>query len=268
MELTAGKTAVVTGAASGIGLALTNAFAARGLNVVLADVNEDALAAAGDVVRSKGGRAVECRCDVAVADEVERMRARALRNFGRVDIICNNAGVMLPFEPTWQHSLAEWKWLLGINLMGVVHGIQTFLPLLVEQRSGHLLNTASMAGVATIPFNGPYNASKHAVVALTETIAAEMVQLRLPIGATVLCCGLVATGIRSSVQKRPGAAAYNGEAAGSATTPTEAGGNHLSADEVAALVMKAIEINQLHVFTNPGSAERIQARIDRLVADL
>lgn len=271
MQLKAGQVAVVTGAASGIGFALAAAFAARGLHVAMADVDEAALEVARRRIRADGaqGTAAAFRCDVASGAEVERLRDDALARFGRVDILCNNAGVILPFRPIWEHGEADWDWLLGINLRGVINGIRAFLPLLVEQRSGHVLNTASMAGVSTIAFNGPYNASKHAVVALTETIAAEMAALDIPVGATALCTGLVATNIRRSASRSPGAAPQaDRPGATEATAPAEAAGTAITAEEVAAMTLAAIEENRLHLFTNAGSAERIQARIDRLLASL
>ncbi|SCW90381.1 Short-chain dehydrogenase [Sphingobium faniae] len=267
MELKTGQTAVITGAASGIGLALAAAFATRGLNVVMADIDETALQSAAAGLRGAGA-ALTVRCDVSRPEEVEQLRDAALARFGRIDILCNNAGVILPFRPLWTHEATDWDWLLGINLHGVINGLRTFLPLLVEQRSGHVLNTASMAGVSTIAFNGPYNAAKHAVVALTETIAAEMAELGIPVGASVLCTGLVSTNIRHSARHRPGAMADEGKQEDSATAPAESAQASISPQRVADMTLAGIEADRLHIFTNPGSAERVQARIDRLLANL
>lgn len=264
MRLERGQTAVVTGAASGIGLALVTAFASRGLNVVLADIDEAGVRAAAANLEGAFGQ----RCDVADSADVDRLRAAALDRFGRVDIICNNAGVILPFRPIWEHTATDWSWLTGINLHGVINGIRAFLPLLVEQRAGHVLNTASMAGVSTIPFNGPYNATKHAVVALTETIAAEMAELGIPVGASVLCTGLVATNIRHSPTRRPGAQPDEKRQEDSQTKPDEASRGAITPEQVAAITMEGIETERLHIFTNPGSSERVMHRTNRLLADL
>src|SRR5215469_1711980 len=168
MELSAGKVAVVTGAASGIGLALAERFARSGLHVVLADVEESALAAAEQKVAALGVSTLAVRTDVSDEAAVNTLAAAAVDRFGAVHVVCNNAGVS-PVGDPWSGPISAWKWVLGVNLWGVIHGIRAFLPVLTAQGEGHIVNTASIAGL--IPEAGAaYDASKHAVVAISEDL--------------------------------------------------------------------------------------------------
>jgi NAD(P)-dependent dehydrogenase (short-subunit alcohol dehydrogenase family) len=251
VEIKEGQVAVVTGAASGIGFALSDALAARGARLVMADINEELLRDSAARINRKSAAVAVCG-DVSRAEDVAALRAKALEAFGRVDLVVNNAGVVLPFVPMWEHSLDDWQWLMGINLWGVIHGIRTFVPDLIAQGSGHIVNTASMAGVSVIPFNGVYNASKHAVVSLTETLAGELAQRAPGVHATVVCPGLVPTRIaprgvtRAAVEsQRPVARAEN---------------YAITAEEAAARIVAGVEQNLTYVFTNPGSSALIEAR--------
>jgi NAD(P)-dependent dehydrogenase (short-subunit alcohol dehydrogenase family) len=264
MKLQKGQVAVVTGAASGIGFALAQKFAERGLSVVLSDVQDTALNEAVARLSSTGADVLAVRSDVGNVDEVNALRDRTLERFGRVDVICNNAGIANHAAAVWEYSHADWQRLLSVNLWGTINGIQAFVPLFVEQGSGYVVNTASMGGVATIPFNGTYNASKHAVVSITETMRGELDQIAPSIGVTVVCPGLVKTNIDKSVGK---------PADRTSTTPdrTVAQASRegtIEADDVASQVLEAIATNQLHLFTNPGSGARIHQRIYRLLSDL
>ena len=193
MELTAGKVAVVTGAASGIGLALAERFARAGLDVVLADVEQPALRAAAEKIAGLGGRTLAVPTDVSDEAAVSALAAAAIDRFGAVHVVCNNAGVASLADP-WFGPLSAWKWVLGVNLWGVIHGIRAFLPLLAAQGEGHIVNTASVAGL--IPGIGPvYDASKHAVVAISEDLYQAMNVAMLPVGVSVLCPGWVRTSI-------------------------------------------------------------------------
>ncbi len=262
MKLEHGQVAVITGAASGIGRGLAEAFATRGLSVVLSDIGEEALDKARTDIESKGGKTAMQRADVGKEEDVVALRDAALSAFGRVDLICNNAGIAIGSHAIWEYTLDEWKKLLDVNLQGVVHGLNAFVPLLVEQGSGHVLNTASMAGVTTIAYNGPYNASKHAVVALTEGLRLEFDDIASEIGATVLCPGLVKTNIGhpapgAKEDDRPERKAHGGDP-----------GTTIDVEQCARMTLDAIEANAVHVFTNPGSERAIRERIDRLMADL
>jgi NAD(P)-dependent dehydrogenase (short-subunit alcohol dehydrogenase family) len=201
MELTAGKVAVVTGAASGIGLALAERFARSGLNVVLADVQQNALEAAEQMIACLGVKTLAVPTDVSDEASVQALAAASLDRFGAVHVVCNNAGVSSASDP-WFGPLSAWKWVLGVNLWGVIHGIRAFLPLIAMQGEGHIVNTASVAGL--MPGLHPsYDASKHAVVAISEDLYAAMQVAGLPVGVSVLCPGWVRTGILDAERNWP-----------------------------------------------------------------
>ena len=201
MELTAGKVAVVTGAASGIGLALAERFARAGLDVVLADVEEPALQAASEKVVGLGVKTLAVPTDVSDEAAVSALAAAAIDRFGAVHVVCNNAGVGSDADP-WFGPLSAWKWVLGVNLWGVIHGVRAFLPVLAAQGEGHIVNTASIAGLA--PGAGPiYDATKHAVVAISEDLYQAMNMAMLPVGVSVLCPGWVRTSIAQADRNWP-----------------------------------------------------------------
>jgi NAD(P)-dependent dehydrogenase (short-subunit alcohol dehydrogenase family) len=201
MKLEAGKIAVVTGAASGIGLALAERFAAAGMNVVLADVDEAALVAAAERIGAQGVETLTVRTDVSDEASVQALAAAAVTRFGTVHVVCNNAGVMSTGDP-WFGPLSSWTWVMGVNFWGVVHGMRAFLPVLVAQGEGHIVNTASIAGL--LPgFGAAYDASKHAVVAVTEDLYTSMLQAGLPIGVSVLCPGWVRTNLMDAKRNWP-----------------------------------------------------------------
>jgi len=200
MELTAGKVAVVTGAASGIGLALCERFAQTEMAVVLADVEEEALCAAADKISALGVDTLAVQADVSHASAVQVLAEATLDHFGAVHLVCNNAGVAARGEP-WAGPLAAWEWVIGVNLWGVIHGIRTFLPHLAAS-GGHIVNTASIAGL--LPGFGPaYDASKHAVVAISEDLYVELTTAGIPVGVSVLCPGWVNTGILDAQRNWP-----------------------------------------------------------------
>lgn len=201
MELTAGKVAVVTGAASGIGLALAERFARAGLDVVLADVEQTALAAAEQKIAGLGAKTLAVPTDVSDEAAVQALAAESVDRFGAVHVVCNNAGVSSAADP-WFGPLSAWKWVLGVNLWGVIHGIRAFLPLLAVQGEGHIVNTASVAGL--VPGFAPsYDASKHAVVAISEDLYTAMKVAGLPVGVSVLCPGWVRTRILDAERNWP-----------------------------------------------------------------
>ena len=262
MKLDKGKVAVVTGAASGIGLSLAERFARSGLNVVLADVDVDGLAAAAEQVGAAGVDTLTVKTDVTDEASVQALAAAAMERFGAVHIVCNNAGVASTAD-AWFGPISSWEWVLGVNLWGVVHGVRAFLPTLIAQGEGHIVNTASIAGLN--PGFGPsYDASKHAVVALTEDLYTMLASMGLPIGVSVICPGWVRTRIMDSERNWP---AHLGEppAAGFAN---EIVGAHIrrAIDEgvtpaaVADQVADAIESGRYWVFPHPEFVEMAAQR--------
>ena len=201
MELSAGKVAVVTGAGSGIGLALATRLARSGLNLVLADVDESALAAAATAVGALGVDVAAVPTDVSDESSVQALAAAAVDRFGAVHLVCNNAGVAARSDP-WFGPMSSWQWVMGVNFWGVVHGVRAFLPVLAAQSEGYIVNTASIAGL-TPGFSPAYDASKHAVVAVTEDLYGMVRMAGLPIGVSVLCPGWVRTGILDADRNWP-----------------------------------------------------------------
>jgi len=202
-----GKAAVITGAASGIGFGLAERLAAEGMGVVMADVEGGALSNAAEKLRSTGADVLAVVTDVSKADQVEALAEQAETQFGAVHVVCNNAGVAGGGGAPWETELRDWEWTLGVNLWGVVHGVRTFVPRLIAQGEGHVVNTASLAGLYTGGIGGPYSVSKYGVVALSESLYFSL-QLQAPsVGVSVLCPGWVNTRIGESDRNRPGGSA-------------------------------------------------------------
>ena len=209
MQDVEGKVAVVTGAASGIGRAMARTFGAAGMKVALADVEAGALRQAQTELAADGIEARAFVCDVSQADAVYKLAEDALDAFGGVHVVFNNAGVAVTGE-AWENSLADWEWVLGVNLWGVIHGIRTFVPILLRQNEpGHVVNTASMAGLTSNPGLAVYNVTKHAVVTLTETLHGDLALRGSPVKASVLCPGYNNTRIMDSARNRQGDAAHD-----------------------------------------------------------
>ena len=201
MQLVKGNVAVVTGAASGIGLALAERFASSGMHVVLADVDDAGLVAAAKQIARSGVETLTVRTDVSNVDSVQALADATFERFGAAHVICNNAGVASSADE-WFGPLSSWEWVMGVNLWGVVHGVRAFLPRLIAQGGGHFVNTASIAGL--YPGFGPsYDATKHAVVAITEDLYRAMTTAGLPIGVSVLCPGWVRTKIMDADRNWP-----------------------------------------------------------------
>jgi NAD(P)-dependent dehydrogenase (short-subunit alcohol dehydrogenase family) len=257
-----GKVAVVTGAASGIGLAVARAAASSGMRVVLADIEEGPLKEAAASLSTDGADVVAIATDVSSASSVDALRDQALAQFGAVHLVHNNAGVGVG-GPVWDVPLADWQWLLGVNLWGVVHGIRTFVPLLIEQGEGHVVNTASVAGLISPAFLGPYNASKHAVVTLSETLYADLRATGSPVGVSVLCPGFVRTRIHESGRNRPSWAPASEADLASIIGPLVEGG--LSPDVVAAEVIDAVRTGRFYILPSADSAPAVEARLRAIV---
>jgi NAD(P)-dependent dehydrogenase (short-subunit alcohol dehydrogenase family) len=266
-----GKVAVVTGAGSGIGKALALRFADEGANVVLADVQEDALISAVAEVRDRGVEALEVLTDVSQFESVEAMAEAALERFGTVHVLCNNAGVGGGGRVANQ-QLVDWQWVLGVNLWGVIHGIHAFLPILeANGEEGHIVNTASVAGLVAGPGIGPYNASKFGVVAISETLYHELGATGSKVGVSVLCPGYVRTNIATSQRNRPQHLRRESKA------PSEARANNadiasgvstgMEPANVAEQVLHAIRANRFWIVTHPELLATVKQRND-LLAEL
>src|SRR5947208_6382464 len=211
LERFSDRVAVVTGAASGIGLALAERFAAEGMKIVMADVEAAALDAAVAAVRAKALVVLAVRVDVSRAEDVERFARETYAAFGAAHVVCNNAGVAV-IGAVHEHSLADWQWVMGVNLWGVIHGVRAFVPrMLAGGDEGHIVNTASMAGLTTAPFMSVYDVTKHGVVALSESMYKEFEATGAPIGVSVVCPGLIDTRIMRSSRNRPPELAEEGK---------------------------------------------------------
>ena len=264
--------AVITGAASGIGKGLAERFAAEGMKVVLADVEEEPLAKLEADLKAKGATVLAVRTDVSNAAAVENLAERTLDTFGAVHILCNNAGVVCS-QPVWEHSLADWKWVLGVNLWGVIHGIRAFVPRMLAQGDAcHIVNTASILGLVGGSGEGIYKVSKHGVVVLSETLADELAQKGANIQVHVLCPGWVRTGILDSDRNRPDALQNPAETehpqetiiGGSRNTHAEMAAG-LSPAEVAEHVYNAIQNGTFYIHTHPEHKAWIRERMARIL---
>jgi NAD(P)-dependent dehydrogenase (short-subunit alcohol dehydrogenase family) len=261
------KTAVVTGAASGIGRAMATRFAAEGMRVVLADVEEPALLAFAQEVGASGAEVLPVVTDVSDGDQVEALAKAAEAAFGPVHVLCNNAGVGAAGLLS-DLTTSDWQWVLGVNLWGVIHGVRAFLPgMLAHGEPGHIVNTASLAGHLSGPFMAPYSASKFAVVALSEALFHELDMQRAAVGVSVLCPGWVNTNIYRSERNRPealgGAPTADDPRAGFLRGVLEAG---LAPADVAGMVIDAILANRFYVFTHPEMLPAAAQRFERIVA--
>jgi NAD(P)-dependent dehydrogenase (short-subunit alcohol dehydrogenase family) len=254
-----GKVAVVTGGGSGIGRALTLALAREGARVVLADVDEAAMDAVAREVRDHGIEAVTVRTDVAELAQVQALAERAWEAFGAVHVLCNNAGVAA-WGGLEKATHRDWQWVLGVNLWGVIHGVETFVPRMIAGgQGGHIVNTASMAGLIASQGLGVYNTSKYAVVGLSETLAKDLKPYG--IGVSVLCPMGVQTRIRESERSRPAALRNEPGTAGAAV---ELIGRYLAPDTVAVMVLDAIRRGELYVITHDEGLEPLRRRFDRM----
>jgi NAD(P)-dependent dehydrogenase (short-subunit alcohol dehydrogenase family) len=204
MKLQSGQVAVVTGGASGIGWGLSRQFAERGLSVTLVDVEAGPLAEAQEKLEQMGATVFAVQTDVSDGAEMASLAAAVEERFGRVDVLCNNAGVGIDgLRPFLEFDERDWQWILGVNLWGVIHGLRHFLPTLIRQGHGHVVNTASKSALEIVPFDTPYTISKHAVVALSEALRFELATMAPGVGISVLCPGLTRTRIRDAERNRP-----------------------------------------------------------------
>ena len=205
------RVAVVTGAASGIGFALAERFAAEGMKVVLADIEGRTLASAAEALRRKAPAVLASQIDVSRSDDMERLARETYDEFGAAHVLCNNAGVAV-IGAVHEHSLADWQWVINVNLWGVIHGVRAFVPrMLASGDEAHIVNTSSMAGLTTAPFMSVYDVTKHGVMALSESMYKEFRTTGAPIGVSVVCPGLINTNISRSSRNRPADVAEEGK---------------------------------------------------------
>jgi NAD(P)-dependent dehydrogenase (short-subunit alcohol dehydrogenase family) len=265
-----GKVAAVTGAASGLGRSMALAFAAEGMDLALADVDEVNLSSVQDEVLAKGVRAITLKVDVSNAQQLEIFRDQTLTRLGGVHVVCNNAGVS-PLGAVWENTPADWQWILGVNLWGVIHGVRAFTPHLIAQDEGHIVNTASVAGLISPPGSGAYNVTKHAVVALSETLHHDLRERGSAIGVSVLCPAYVPTGIADSERNRP--PGLEPTAKGKETLAREqmlkkaVASGRVSADDVARAVVQAVKEERFYILTHPRIKGAIGARMEDILQE-
>jgi len=264
-----GRVAVVTGAASGIGLGMARAFAAEGMRVVLADVDVEGIEAARAELTTGGAEAIAVPTDVSDPVAVDALRDAAVAAFGAAHVVCNNAGVGVG-GPIWQVPLEAWHWVFGVNFWGVVHGMRSFVPLLLEQGEGHVVNTASAAGLTASPFLGPYAATKHAVVSVSETLAIELAGT--PVGVSVICPLWVRTRIHESDRNAPpGVAEIIADDPNSLANAREmlAGfiNSGLAPEVVAAKVVEVVKDGGFWVFPHQELREAVRQRGEAIAAE-
>jgi NAD(P)-dependent dehydrogenase (short-subunit alcohol dehydrogenase family) len=240
------------------------------MRVVLADVEAAPLEQAAREIDPSGSRALPVRTDVSQAADVERLAQVAQDTFGAVHIVCNNAGVVTS-GPTWMQTVADWQWLLGVNLWGVIHGVRVFTPILLAQAEGHIVNTASLAGMITGPGSAPYNASKFAVVALSETLHHELTMLGSPVRVSVLCPGFVNTNIADAARNRPAELSDTAPQLPGSEEMAQLGRQLLANGSppsiVADVVFEAIRNERFYIFPHPQWKRYIRMRMDDILEE-
>ena len=268
------KTAVLTGAGSGFGLACARMGAALGMNLVLVDVQQDALDQVSQELTAAGAPVLALRVDVSKAVEMDALGAAVKARFGAPHFVFNNAGVGAG-GLIWESTAADWDWVLGVNVMGVAHGVRVFTPMMLEAArqdaayQGHIVNTASMAGLVNAPNMGIYNVSKHAVVSLSETLYQDLALVTDQISAAVLCPFFVPTGISQSHRNRPpsevSVQATRSQLMGQAMSDKAVSSGKVSAEEVARLVFEALKTRQFYIYSHPKAIGTVQTRLEDIV---
>lgn len=274
MKVFKDRVAVITGGASGFGREFAIIGARLGMKLVLADVQQDALDKTRAELEAQGAQVLAMRCDVRHAEEVQALADATMEKFGAVHLVFNNAGVGSG-GLVWENTQADWEWVLGVNLWGVIHGVRIFTNLMLEcakkdpQFEGHIVNTASMAGLLNAPTMGVYNVSKHAVVSLSESLYQDLKLVEAPIGASVLCPYFVPTGISQSHRNRPedvpGSAPTASQRAAQAMSDKAVNSGKVTAEEVAENTFKAIADEQFYIFSHPGALGNVQERMEDIV---
>lgn len=272
MQNLTGKVVVITGAGGGIGAAMARTFAAHGMKVVASDVNERAAQSTAENIIGRGGEAIAARVDVSRQEDLDALADLAWDRFGSVDILCNNAGIVPAgrSRPVWEFPLEDWRWSFDVNLMGVVHGFRSFIPRMIAQNTeGHVVTTASIAGLVSGSGSAVYSASKHAAVRVTEALHASLQEMGSPIGVTLLCPGLVATDIYNSERNRPsGLLPQQGVAEETAELQAIADNlyrNAQSPEEVASMLLDAVRKRQFYLLTSSNFEEQLRERFDAVL---
>ncbi len=271
MKILKGRVAVVTGGAGGLGRAMAMHFAREGMHVAIADIDQASLDRTAGELRALGVNAIGVRTDVSKGDEVDALARRVVAELGGVHVVCNNAGVS-PLGLAWENTIADWQWMLGVNLWGVIHGVRTFTPILLAQDEGHIVNTASVAGLINPPSSAMYNVTKHAVVALTETLYHDLGEQKSKVGCSVLCPAYVPTGIADSERNRPSELANPASVkkspeqfAKEAMLQKAVRSGKLSADDIGAAVLAAVKEDRFYILTHPRIKGAIRARMEDIL---
>jgi NAD(P)-dependent dehydrogenase (short-subunit alcohol dehydrogenase family) len=269
-----GKTAVLTGAASGFGLECARIGARLGMNLVLVDVQQDALDQAAAELQTTGVQVLARKVDVSSAGQMEALAEAVQQRFGAPHLVFNNAGVGAG-GLVWENSVKDWEWVLGVNVWGVVHGVRLFTPMMLEAASkdptwqGHIVNTASMAGLLAPPNMGIYNVSKHAVVSLSETLYQDLSLVTDQVSASVLCPFFVATGISQSQRNRPGelpaSKPTKSQLVGQAMSVKAVSSGKVKAADVAQKVFDAVAANQFYIYSHPQAIGSVQTRLEDIL---
>jgi NAD(P)-dependent dehydrogenase (short-subunit alcohol dehydrogenase family) len=267
-----GKVAVVTGGASGIGLAMARRFAREGMKLVLVDIEAGALEKARAQLAAAGAEVLAQGVDVSNADQMDGLAEAVLAHFGAVHVVCNNAGVATG-GPMWELTTADWEFAMRPNLWGVIHGVRVFTRHLIAQNEGHIVNTASLAGLVSVPGVGPYNVTKHAVVTLSETLHGELAALGSRVGVSVLCPGFVKTNLWDSERNRPHAL-QNPDSPRTAEQEQMrevlkaliVGGTDV--EPIAERVLDAVRSQRFYILTHEGSEGLVEQRMQRIVQGL
>ena len=271
-----GKTAVLTGAGSGFGLECARIGARLGMNLVLVDVQQDALDRASEEARAAGAEVMSFTTDVAQAGQMQAMSQAVFARFGAPHVVFNNAGVGSG-GLIWENSVKDWEWVLGVNLWGVIHGVRLFTPMMLDAAAkdpawqGHIVNTASMAGLLNPPNMGVYNVSKHAVVSLSETLYQDLRLVSDQVGASVLCPYFVPTGISQSHRNRPSELGSEqptrSQLIGQAMTTKAVESGKMTAADVAQKVFYAMATGQFYIFSHPKALGNVQSRMDCILQE-
>ena len=269
------RVAVITGAASGFGREFALIGARLGMKLVLADVQTEALYTVEQELEAAGAQVLAMRCDVRKSEQVQALADAAMARFGAVHLLFNNAGVGAG-GLIWEHSQADWEWVLGVNLWGVIHGVRIFTPLMLAcakndaSFEGHIVNTASMAGLLNAPTMGVYNVSKHAVVSLSESLYQDLRLVEAPIGASVLCPYFVPTGISQSHRNRPDEVGRTtpltvSQLAAQAMSEKAVGSGKVSAAQVGQMTFDAIADDQFYIYSHPQALGHVQRRMEAII---
>lgn len=276
MKTFKGRTAVITGGGSGFGREFALIAQRLGMNVVIADVQQDALDKTRAELETLGARVLAVKTDVSKAEAVQALADATMQRFGAPSLVFNNAGVGGTGGLVWENTERDWEWVLGVNVWGVVHGVRIFTPLMLEAAKkdasfeGHIVNTASMAGLLTAPNMGIYNVSKHAVVALTETLYQDLNLMTNQVSCSVLCPYFVPTGIHKSDRNRPAALADKAPLTASqkiarAQSEKAVTKGKVSASQVAEAVFEAVAANQFYIYSHPHALGNVETRMKAIV---